>query len=687
MKLPVSLLRSLVETNLSAEQIGDLLTMAGFELEGLDVVAGQDVLDIKVMANRGDGLSALGLAREILAKDAAAKPTELYNRLADRIAFGDENGNPGIRIQIETEDCTRFAARLIRGVKNGASPAPLQAVLEAAGLRPISLLVDLTNYVMLEMGQPLHAYDLGKLGGPDLGVRLANAGETLTTLNGDEHKLTTDHMVIFNANGAIGLAGVMGGLSTECDENTTDVLLEAAHFVNTRVRKTRKENGLNTDASYRFERSVDPEGVVSALNRFVELYMEAVGAQTPMDAGVLSGVADVYPRPPQRREVTLRIPRAVELLGMPITTGEAIQHLSRLGMDVRSDGDTLRVALPSWRPDILREEDLVEELGRVHGYDKIPESPIVGHANRGGIFGVPKLADQARAALLRCGCDQVINHTLRDKHALDFSESWRLGPRNPHSPEMALMRDSLLPGLAESALRNGGRNVHLFEVGQVFLQGDYQVDESPEVAILSTGQLTRSHWSGGNPSEADFFSIKGMVEELAGALNDSITFDLPHDPDRRFHPTRQAGVLLDHGRLWAGTVGQIHPDLANELGLPEATFMAELDLLVFAIQDDMEHAIHDISRHPATRRDIAVMLPKSVPFATVIAAVNDACGDVLEDSWLFDVYEGQGVPEGNHSLALALQFRKMGATFTDEEANAVRDRAVSAVTSLGGVLR
>lgn len=681
------MLRALVETKLTATELGGLLTMAGFELEGIEQVGTDDVLDIKVMANRGDGLSALGLAREILAKDSEAKATELYDRLANRIALGDESGNPGIRVTIDTPDCNRFAARLIRGVKNGASPAWLQSAVEACGMRPISLIVDLTNFVMLQTGQPLHAYDLAKLGGPEIGVRMAKPGEKLTTLDAVEHTLTAEHMVIASPTAAVGLAGVMGGASTECSSDTVDILVEGASFVNTRVRKTRKENGLNTDASYRFERSVDPDGVVSALNRFVELYMECVGAGTPLEAGVQTGLADLYPQPPAKREVTLRVQRASELLGMAITSGEAIQYLSRLGMEIRADGDQLRVSLPSWRPDIVRETDLIEELGRVHGYENIPESPIVGVALRGGVTGVPRLADQARAALLRAGCDQVINHTLRDKHALDFSEDWRMGPRNPHSPEMALLRDSLLPGLAESALRNGGRNIHLFEIGQVFLQGDYQIDESPEVAILSTGQLSKSHWSGGDPADADFFSIKGMVEELAGALSDSITFDLPRDPDRRFHPTRQAGVLLDNGRLWAGTVGQIHPDVAEQLGLPEATFMAELDLLVFAIQDDIEHAIKDISRHPATRRDIAVMISKDVPFAQVIDAVKAACGDVLEDSWLFDVYEGTGVPEGSHSLAIALQFRKMSATFTDDEANAVRDRAVAAVTNLGGVLR
>jgi phenylalanyl-tRNA synthetase beta chain len=345
------------------------------------------------------------------------------------------------------------------------------------------------------------------------------------------------------------------------------------------------------------------------------------------------------------------------------------------------------VKTPSWRPDITREEDLVEELGRVHGYDQIPETALQGNTTRGGIFGLPLLADQARKALLRCGLNQMISHTLRDKHPLDFSKDWRIGPRNPHSPEMAWMRDSLLPGLADAALKNGGRNVHLFEVGKVFLKGDYQIDESPEIAMLVTGELTSQHWSGKEPNVADFYSLKGVVEELAGALEDSIVFDYPRDPDPRFHPTRQSGVLLDNGRFWAGTVGQIHPDVAEELGLPIETFMAELDLLAFAIQDNIEHEIFEISRNPSIRRDIAISIKKSVPYSEIDRVVAESCGDLLETTRLFDIYQGQGIAEGEHSLAIALQFRKLGENMTDNEANALRDRAIDGLKKLGATLR
>ncbi|MBL8040709.1 MAG: hypothetical protein JNM04_05120, partial [Chthonomonas sp.] len=282
MKLPVQTIRDFVNTPLDANAIGDLLTMAGFELEGIEEVEGQQVLDIKVMANRGDGLSALGLAREILAKDHAATATELYQKTSARAAQGNSVApapNQTAKVTIETPDCTRYACLIYRNIKNGPSPEWLQQRIRATGQRPISLLVDVTNYVMLELGQPLHAFDLDKLNGQQIIVRHARSGEKLTTLDGTDHDLQPNQMMICDADRPIAAAGIMGGQETEVSDTATNVLLESAHFVNTSVRKTRKQLGLNTDASYRFERSVDPEGVVTALARFAELLANEIGAQ------------------------------------------------------------------------------------------------------------------------------------------------------------------------------------------------------------------------------------------------------------------------------------------------------------------------------------------------------------------------------------------------------------------------
>jgi len=684
MKLPVSMLRDFVQTSLSPQEIGDLLTMAGFELEGLEEVDGEPVLDIKVMANRGDGLSALGLAREMLAKDSGATPTELYQRATSRFARDDEESPDAahhVSIRIESQNCSRYAGRVFTEVQNGESPTWIAARLTQAGLRPISLLVDLTNYVMLELGQPLHAFDLETLAGNEIIVREAAASEKITTLNGDEHELLPSDLCICDRSKPIAVAGVMGGAETEVSATTTRCLLESAHFHNGSVRKTRKRLNLSTDASYRFERSVDPEGVVAALNRFAELYEQATG-RSPVP-----GVVDVYPHPASPATLEVRVSRAEKLLGMPVEKEAARQALDKLGMDVSGDGEPFRVKVPTWRFDLEREDDLIEEIARVVGYEKIPESPLVGSTVQGGVFDIPLLSDQAREALLRCGLTQVMSHSLRDRHPLDFTTEWRVGPRNPHSPENAYLRDSVLPCLADAALRNGGRNLHLFEIGRVFVKGDHQIDESVEIGILTTGQIGEPHWSGSKPEEASFWSLKGMVEELAEALGDSIVFDAPWDPDRRFHPTRQAGVLLDHGRSWAGSIGQIHPDLADKLGLPRETFLAELDLFVFAIHDNADLPLRPVSRNPATRRDIAFVIPKEVAWSQIEGTIRAAAGEDLERMWLFDVYSGTGIPEDSHSLAVAMQLRRMGENLTDEIANGIRDQVVAAVESLGAKLR
>lgn len=670
MKFPYAMLRDYVETSLDAEQIGDLLTMAGFELEGIDDVEGDSVLDIKVMSNRGDGLSVFGLAREVLAKDEAARPTELYRIAQSGFAQSDQGTALTGKVSIQTEDCTRFAYRLFEKLPASETPEVIQKRLRQAGMRPISLTVDLTNYVMLELGQPLHAYDLDTLAGQKIVVRKARAGEKLTTLNGDEHELRDDQMIICDAEKPIGAAGVMGGLNTEVSGNTTHILLEAAHFLNTSVRRTRKQMGLNTEASYRFERSVDPEGVVRALNRVKVLLEEALGASYAVD-----GVEDVYPLPPTPRVLPVRMSRAIRLLGLDISTSEAKRYLEALGFGVLGDGEPFQITAPTWRPDIVREDDVIEEIGRVHGFDRIPETLPVGATTRGGQSDLERMVDKIRHRLMEAGFSQCMSHSLRDEHPLD-RESGRIGPRVPASPENAWLRNSVLPSLADAARRNGGRDVHLFEVGRIFWQ-DGGYCERRDIGILSQGALFPPNRAKEPVPTADFFSLKGVLSTLGGHLE----FRQPPEPDPRFHPTRQALIL------GVGTIGEIHPDIADELGMPVGTVMAEMDLEAFVERIGSEVHYQPISRNPAVRRDIAFVVDKAMPYSQLENAISLACGETLEKYWLFDVYDGTGIPEGKHSLGVALQLRKFGENFTDEEANQVREQAVAALEVLGATMR
>ncbi|MCB0824658.1 MAG: phenylalanine--tRNA ligase subunit beta [Armatimonadetes bacterium] len=677
MKFTESMLRDYVETSMTAEEIGNLLTMTGFELEEITEVNGEKVLDVNIMANRGDGASVIGMAREVLAKDESAKPTDLYLRAMNGFPLSDMDSRDiwaKASVAIETENCTRFSARVFEGISNGTSPDWMQDRLTKLGQRPISLLVDLTNYVMLETGQPMHAYDLDTVAGDRLVARQAKAGEKLRTLDGQDHDLNPDQMMIADGDRVVGAGGIMGGEETEVSATTTRCLLEAAHFVNTSVRKTRKEMGLQTEASYRFERHVDPEGTVGALNRFAELLADAGGPNA------VHGVIDIYPAKAERNEVTVRMDRACRLLGMEISMREAQAYLTRLGFEIlSSDDNALTVAAPTWRIDVIREEDVIEEIGRVHGYEKIPEINPEGTTGRGGVHGIYRMVDDAVSSLVRDGFVQSFSHTLGDAHPLDAPGMERTILRNPHSPEMAHLRNSHLPNLSATVLKNGQDNVHTFEVGKLHKSGT----EWHGLGIISCGNFESESWRETDKSKADFFTLKGVVESLGERLNRSITL-APSDSDERFHPTRQATLLS--GRQVVGVIGQIHPSVAEATSLPEHAVIAEINLNDLFGAEATGDTFTSLSRNPAVRRDIAFVIDKSVAYSKIEDSIRASSAEVLEKMWLFDVYDGKGIPEGQHSLAIALQFRKHG-NFTDEEANQVRDQIVAGLESLGAKLR
>jgi len=678
-KLPVSLLAEYVVTDKTPEELGHLFTMTGFELEEIVEINGEPVLDINIMANRGDGASILGLCRELLAKDPTAKATPLLERLFEGCPLPDDQARDiweHATIKIDTPECSRFGARLFRGVSNGESPDWLKSRLELLGQRPISLLVDLTNFVMFETGQPLHAYDYDHLHGHRIIVRQAHEGEKMQTLDETERELDPSMMMICDADRTIGVAGVMGGLDTEVSANTTTCLLEAAHFDKQSVRRTRKRLGLHTEASYRFERYVDPEGVVRALNRFAELLEQAIGVRPS------GGVADVYPAPREPRAVHLSMARARTLLGMPVGFDEAADYLTRLGFEVTADteSDAITAIAPSWRDDIERADDLIEEIGRVHGYDRIPEALPIGSTPQGGLQGIHLWTAEIRQAALKAGLDQIISHSLRKESPLDAPDGL-IPLREPGSPEHAFLRNSLLSSLADAANRNGNQNLALFEIGRVFHPAGGEAlekyGEASHFAFLITGTPDLPSWNKGGP-DADFFAAKGVLESLATAARRRLEFRLPRQSDPRFHPTRQADLDI-------GVFGQIHPEVAAAADLPEATFLAEIDLTRWFATDKADPVYTPLSRHPALRRDISVLVPVSLPYADIEQAIISH-GPDLETHWLFDVYEGKGVPEGHRSLAIALVFRKEG-NFTDEEGNAARDAIVDALTNLGATLR
>ena len=675
MKATVEWLKEFVETEAECDEVGATLTMLGIELEGIEDSALGPVLDIKVTPNRGDCLSVLGLARELCAKDCNRyKPTPLMLECVKGWMRGDKSETPeSASVEIlEPDLCPRYGARIWKGIKPCASSEWIQKRLLACGMRPISVVVDTTNYVMLELGQPLHAFDYSRLAEGRIVVRCAEPGERITTLDGTERKLREDMLMICDAGRPVAIAGVMGGEATEVGDGTTSLLLESAHFDPVSIRRTRRALALNTDASYRFERYVDPEGVIRALNRFAELLKEQTGADC------LPGVIDVYPKPPRAGKIRVRKRRWNMLLGMEVPAEAAATSLQALGCRVAEVDGALDVAPPSWRADLGIEDDLVEEIGRVWGYEKIPEKLPAGTTTQGGESPQTAFRSRIRECMIRLGFAETVAHSLRDRSPLD-PECERIEVRNPTAPETALLRCSILPGLAETAAKNRGMPVFIFEVGRVFQDND----ESISVGFLMSGPLSPDHWTGDGAPIADYFAAKGVVNELFAAVSRKAEFQ--ESDDSRFHPARQASVYLGGKRI--GLFGEISVEAAEKLDVPIKAVIGEMNIDAMRLAPEEPKIYRPISPYPAVKRDLAMAVGKDVPYGQLEQAVRDAAGELLESIRLFDVYEDDSLGDGFHGIAISVVLRHSNRTLTDEEANEVRERAFEALKALGATRR
>lgn len=674
MKVTVEWIKDFVQTEASAEEIGETLTMLGVELEGIEDSPLGPVLDFKVTPNRGDCLSVIGLARELATKDVSRyMPTELFIRAVQGFPRGDEETElTAAKVQIDDPDlCLRFTARRWDGVRIVASSEKSQARLAACGMRPINVVVDATNIVMLELGQPLHAFDFDLLREGRIVVRRAKSGEKMTTLDEVERELTTDTLMICDGVGPVAIAGVMGGANSEVSDKTTRILLESAHFKPQSIRRTRTRLGLNTEASYRFERYVDPEGTLRAENRFAEILESETGLAP------ITGIIDLFPGRVERKEFLVRESRWNMLLGTEVPKAAAASSLVGLGFRVEERDGSLRAFAPSWRSDIEREDDLIEEIGRVWGYERIPEAIPPGAA-MGGEEPESAFYSKCRRAMLRMGFTEVLNHTLCDESPLDPTAD-RVRLRHPQAPEHALLRSSLLPGLAKAAAKNRGRDMQLFEIGRVF----HEEHEFTMLSFAMCGQLLEEDWSQQASPQADFFVAKGVIEELLRLANRSAAFR--ETDDRRFHPGRRAAAYNRDEQLVV--FGELLPELATELDLPEQFAMGEFDLTSLFRASEVESTYKPISHFPHVRRDFSMTIAKSVPFSSVERAIRDAAGELAERIWPLSTYEGKGIAPGFHALAVGLILRHPERTLTDEEANDIREQAWLRLTGLGASRR
>ena len=644
------------------------------------------VLLLGLTPNRADCLGLLGVAYELAAL------TGKQVRLPDLLLRDVKLGLAKPRIAIAAPSlCSRYAGLLLQEVRVEASPLWLQVRLLQAGIRPINNIVDVTNYCMWELGQPLHAFDYETLANREIVVRTAREGEKIVTLDGQERRLTPEMLVIADAEKPVAVAGVMGGLETEITAGTHTVLLEAAHFNPVSIRRTGRGLGLYSEAQQRFEKGVDVNGCVQAVCRAADL-LGRLGAASPA-----AEVEDVYPVPAALRQISLRPERARKLLGLEISQKEMAAIFQRQGFVVEA-GTQLHVTVPTRRADLQEEVDLIEEVARIHGYQDIPATLPAGDVTQGYRSGRQLVLKKLRETMVACGYTEVINYSFfstahLDRLSLTAGDELKNAVivANPLSEEQAVMRTVLTAGMLENIAYNRNRqqqNLKLFELGAVYLPAGTAVGSLPrermKLGLTITGAFLPEHWQR-KTVPGDFFDLKGTVEELLGRLGVSnVSFretELPW-----CQPGQTAQVLA--GGEQAGWLGRIHSVTLEAYDLNSAVFAGELDLETLLPHVRLTSEYKPLPRYPALLRDMAVIVPEQVSADRVTALIGEAGGPWVETVTLFDLYRGPQVPAGHRSLAFAITYRDVNRTLSDEDAGKLHSRIEQALQEkLGALLR
>jgi phenylalanyl-tRNA synthetase beta chain len=633
--------------------------MSFAEASGLNDVA----IDFEVTPNRPDCLSVVGIAREVAT--LAQRPLQLPT-----VDLQDDGPAVAEACQIDIEDpegCPRYVARIIRGVHIGPSPAWLQNRLRSVGQRPINNVVDVTNFVMLELGQPLHAFDLHRLREQRIVVRRARPGEHLETLDGAQHKLDEGSLVIADGVGAIALAGIMGGANSEVDESTTDILLESAYFDRRIVRRGASRSGMRTEASSRFERGADVNMAPVASARAAALLAEIAGGT------VDNGCLDAYPSPAPLRSIPLRPSRARQLLAAPLDSAECRRSLEALGCQVdNGPDDELVVTAPTFRPDLEREIDLIEEVGRIHGYHEIPGNESL----RGPIPAQPaggyELARNLRERLVGLGLDEVVTSSIVDDRWIELGGLPGCRLANPPAEGVSQLRTSLVPGLLDVARRNFNQRqagLALFEVGRVFApRTNSAPQETLMVAGLLAGDASASPWRG-DRREVDLLDIKGILDVLLGA---DCTFAPAEATEKFLRPGQGASIRI--GEALIGWCGQAHRDLCATFDVDHDVYIFELNGPLVTVQPSQSAEYAPLPKFPPIERDLAIVLDTGIAAGQVLDEIHRVDPQLVEHVEIFDVYSGDQVETGKRSLALSLRLRSISGTLEDRDADQVIDR-------------
>ncbi len=631
------------------------------------------VFEYEITNNRVDCYSVLGVAREV-----AATFNKPYNPPAVKETGNSEDVNDYIKVMVnDTDLCTRYTARVVKNIKIGPSPEWMQRRLASAGIRPINNIVDITNYVMEEYGQPMHAYDLSTIAGNTIIVERAKDGEVFVTLDGQERKLDSEMLLIKDADKAIGIAGIMGGENSKITDDVTTMLFEAATFNGTNVRKSTKRLGLRTDASGKFEKGLDPENALAAMNRACAL-VEELGA-----GEVVGGVVDVYPVKKENTRIAFEPEKINALLGTNVSVEDMMDYFKRL--EIVYDKDSNELVIPTFRQDLLRNADIAEEVARFFGYDNIPTTLPHGATTMGKISTKQEVEVIASRVAQYAGFSQAMTYSFESPKVFDklkVAEDDALRNTvvisNPLGEDFSIMRTLPLHGMLTSLATNYNRrnkDVRLYELATVYLPMEGK--ELPDERV----QFTLGFFGDG-----DFFTMKGVVEEFfeKAGMTGKLTYDA--EAGKPFlHPGRQANII--YGNEVMGYLGEVHPDVADSYELGEKTYVAVIDLPKVVEKCNFGRKYKGIAKYPAVTRDISMVVPKEIPVGRLEDVIEKRGGKLLESYNLFDIYEGAQIKENYKSVAYSIVLRAADHTLEEKEVSAVMDKILKDLSDMGIELR
>ncbi len=666
MKISNNWLKDYCPHELPAHELADKLSMAGLNVDTCEPVGGDHVLDVEVTANRPDCLSHLGMAREVAAHTAL----EATRPCVDVVESPDHNIADYASVQVDDPElCPHYTARVVLGVKLGPSPDWIQTRLNACGIRPISNIVDITNYVMLESGQPLHAFDLARVAGGKIIVRAARAGEKLTIIDGTELTLTGKECVIADETHAVALAGVMGGIDSEICDTTKDVLVESARFNPPNIRRTARGHGLGSESSYRFERGVDPQMADWASRRACQMLIALC------DGTLATGVAEVGSADVEMPEVELRMARLALVLGLEVPLETVLSAFRGLGLEILADSsETVRVRVPSWRPDLTREIDLIEEVARVHGYDKLRETldmPV-----RAVTPTLAAVAERkARHMVAGQGFCEVMTYSLVPPEDVQLIQPWHTGEpmtlRNPVSADHSRMKLTNMANILKAKRFNethGTPRVDLFELGTVYLpQGK---DEQPDEKVCLTLLTDRNE-----PLRV----LKGILANLVEELSADVV--ITQTPGCAGPFAEGTALSLHIGDEFLGCAGVVSDAVADALDVRTRPALMELDFAKLAVHCRLDRPLKAVPTYPGTARDLAIIVGEDVLWADIEKCVRSVGSDALESIEFLNIYRGDHVATGKKSVAFSLTFRLLDRTITAEEAEQARAATLAALQS------